>query len=111
MDPNRYTVKSREAIDRTQRIARERSHQELRPEHLLAALLQESEGTVSGVLQKLGVSARELSTAVDEALGALPRVQGGGSSLYLGEALRETFERAEAHLQQRQRGDGGHAAQ
>ena len=33
MDLERYTVKSREALERAQRIARDRSHQELRPEH------------------------------------------------------------------------------
>ena len=34
MNTDRFTVKSREAIDRAQRLARDRSHQELRPEHL-----------------------------------------------------------------------------
>ena len=56
MDLDRYTVKSREALERLQRVARDRSHQELKPEHLLAALLAERDGTVGAVLQKLGVN-------------------------------------------------------
>ncbi len=95
MNPDRYTVKSREAIERAQRIARDRSHQELRPEHLLAALLEEREGTVAAVLQKLGVDGNALARASESALASLPRVQGG--SAYLGPDLRAALDRAETH--------------
>ncbi len=95
MDFDRYTVKSREAVDRAQRIARDRSHQELRPEHLLAALIEERGATVAAVLSKLGVSAGALAQAADSALAGLPRVQGGAP--FLGPELRGVFERADAH--------------
>ena len=95
MDPDRYTVKSREALERLQRLARDRSHQELRPEHLLAALLDEREGTIAAVLQKLGVNRAALGEAAEQALGALPRVQGGAA--YLGAELRSALDRAEDH--------------
>jgi ATP-dependent Clp protease ATP-binding subunit ClpB len=97
MNADRFTVKSREAIDRAQRIARDRSHQELRPEHLLAALLEDRAGTVVAVLQKLGVTSTALATSVESALGSLPRVQGGNA--YLGEALRSVLDRAETHAE------------
>ncbi len=95
MNADRYTVKSREALERAQRIARDRSHQELRPEHLLAALLDESGGTVSAVLQKLGVNASALAGANDSALASLPRVQGGAP--FMGADLRSVLDRAEDH--------------
>lgn len=44
MNLDRYTVKSQEALERAQRIARERGHPELSAEHLLAAFLAEPEG-------------------------------------------------------------------
>jgi len=94
MNIERFTVRSREALERAQRVARDRSHQELRPEHLLAALLDDEGGTVSGVLQKLGVHAATLERAVEGALSALPRVQGG--SAWLGQDLRDVLDRAEA---------------
>src|ERR1051325_5823481 len=97
MDLERYTVKSREALERAQRIARDRSHQELRPEHLLAALLDERGGTIAAVLQKLGVDAAALARASESALASLPRVQGG--TAYLGQDLRGVLERAEAHAE------------
>jgi ATP-dependent Clp protease ATP-binding subunit ClpB len=93
MQLDRYTVKSQEALERAQRLAREHDHQELEPEHLLAALLQEAEGTVAAVLSKLGVPRERLVSEVEVALKQLPRVHGG--SLYLGERLRTVLERAE----------------
>ncbi|HTR97437.1 MAG TPA: ATP-dependent chaperone ClpB [Candidatus Acidoferrales bacterium] len=97
MNPERYTIKSRDAIERTQRIAAERKHQALQPEHLLAALLQESDGTIQAVLAKLGIQPRALVAAVDEALDRLPRVQGG--TPHLDPALRDVLERAEAQAE------------
>ena len=70
MDLERYTVKSQEAVERAQRLARDRSHQELAPEHLLSALLEDKEGTVAAVLSKLGVSRDTLSTEANGALDA-----------------------------------------
>jgi ATP-dependent Clp protease ATP-binding subunit ClpB len=98
MNPDRYTVKSREAVDRAQRIARDHSHQELQPEHLLAALLQEEPGgTVQALLAKLGVQGTALAAALDEALARLPRVQGG--AMHMGPSLRDVFDRAEAQAE------------
>ena len=65
MQLDRYTVKSQEALDRAQRLARDHSHSELQPEHLLEALLEESDGTIAAVLSKLGV-AREPARAEAE---------------------------------------------
>ena len=97
MKPEHYTVKSREAIERAQRLARERSHQELQPEHLLAALLQEAGGTIASVLGKLGVQPAALATALDEAFERLPRVQGG--AMHMSAALRGVFEHAEGQAE------------
>ncbi len=93
MRTDRFTVKSQEALERMQQLARERGHQTLEPEHLLAALLAEHEGTVTATLQRLGVAREALQRDVDAALARLPRVQGG--SQYVGEPLREVLERAE----------------
>ncbi|HTM58166.1 MAG TPA: ATP-dependent chaperone ClpB [Candidatus Udaeobacter sp.] len=91
---DRFTVKSQEALERAQRLARDHGQQELTPEHLLAALATEPEGTVAAVLEKLGVPREGIARESEAALARLPRVSGG--SLYLGDALREALERAEA---------------
>ncbi|MFN8587665.1 MAG: ATP-dependent chaperone ClpB [Candidatus Eisenbacteria bacterium] len=97
MNLEHFTVKSREALERAQRVARDRAHQELQPEHLLAALLQEEGGTTAAVLAKLGVQPAAIESANDAALARLPRVQGGQP--YLGDALRSVLERAATHAE------------
>uniref|UniRef100_A0A832MKN3 Chaperone protein ClpB n=1 Tax=Eiseniibacteriota bacterium TaxID=2212470 RepID=A0A832MKN3_UNCEI len=94
MQLDRYTVKSQEALDRAQRLARDRAHQELRPEHLLVALLADEEGTVVAVLRKLGVPLAPLAREAEGLLDALPRVH-GAPGLHLGEPLRRVLEAAE----------------
>ncbi|HYM81346.1 MAG TPA: ATP-dependent chaperone ClpB [Candidatus Limnocylindria bacterium] len=98
MKLDHFTVKSQEALERAQRLAREHGHQELQPEHMLAALLEEPEGTIASLLEKLGVPREPLLGTSRQALGRLPRVQGG--ALYLGDALRGTLESAEASATQ-----------
>jgi ATP-dependent Clp protease ATP-binding subunit ClpB len=94
MKSDRTTVKSQEALELAQRLARERGHQELLAVHLLAALLQESGGTVAAVLEKLGVPRQPLLDQATEALERLPKVQGG--SMVMGESLRRVLDAAEA---------------
>jgi len=93
MNLDKYTVKSQEALDRAQRLAREHGHQELAPEHLLAALLEDAEGAIPATLGKLGVQREALARETATALERLPRVQGG--TMYLSEALRGALDRAE----------------
>jgi ATP-dependent Clp protease ATP-binding subunit ClpB len=94
MKSDRTTVKSQEALELAQRLARARGHQELLAVHLLAALLQESGGTVAAVLEKLGVPRQPLLDRATQALDRLPKVQGG--SMYMGESLRRVLDAAEA---------------
>ncbi len=94
MRMERFTVKSQEAVERMQRLARERGHQTLEPEHLLAALLAEPEGITAATLERLGVARDALARETEAALARLPRVQGG--SMLLGDALRGVLERAES---------------
>src|SRR5262245_56896101 len=93
MKLDRLTIKSQEALERAQRLASEHRHQELRPEHLLVALLEDASGTASAVLEKLGVAREPLAEAATRAMDRLPRVQGG--TMVLGEALRRVLEAAE----------------
>jgi ATP-dependent Clp protease ATP-binding subunit ClpB len=99
MKLDRYTIKSQEALERAQRLASERRHQELQPEHLLASLLEDAEGTVAAVLEKLGVPREPLIQTVTLAMDRLPRVGGAGAegpgSLFVGDALRRVLEGAE----------------
>jgi ATP-dependent Clp protease ATP-binding subunit ClpB len=76
MQQDRFTIRSQEAVAAAQRLASERSNPEVAPAHLLAALLDQDEGVVVPVLQRLGIDARETSGREDEAVEKLPKLSG-----------------------------------
>ena len=57
MQPDRFTVKSQEAVAAAQQLAAERRNPEVAPAHLLVALLAQEDGLVVPILQKLGADA------------------------------------------------------
>jgi len=76
MQPDRFTVKAQEAVAAAQRLASEGSNSEVAPAHLLLALLEQEDGVVVPVLQRLGEDAAGLRERVREAIGTLPRLRG-----------------------------------
>jgi ATP-dependent Clp protease ATP-binding subunit ClpB len=95
MDPNKLTLKSQEALQAAQELARSRNHQLVEPAHVLFALLSDPEGVVYPLVQKLGQSPRALRDRVEEHLDRIPKVYGGsGQELYLSAATRHVLDRA-----------------
>src|ERR1043165_7598162 len=74
---DKLTIKAQEAIQRAQELASEAGNPQMEPVHLLAALLDESEGIVRPVLEKMGANLGQLETIVDAELKHLPRSSGG----------------------------------
>ncbi len=95
MQLERFTTKAQAAVQSAQRIAQERSHQEIDGEHLLSALLEQEDGLVLPLLQKLGVPVSRLREELDEALQRRVKVQGAAEP-FLGAALRKSLDSAEA---------------
>jgi ATP-dependent Clp protease ATP-binding subunit ClpB len=79
LNPDRFTIKTQEALQAAQRLAEERRNSEFVPEHLLTVLLEQESGVVAPVLDKLGADAGSLRAAVNAALDALPTVSGDDS--------------------------------
>ncbi|MGH2979470.1 MAG: Clp protease N-terminal domain-containing protein, partial [Solirubrobacterales bacterium] len=96
MQPDKFTIKSQEAIQAAQRLAHERGNPEITPEHLLAVLLEQEGGIVSPLLAKVGVPAESLRHRVTAALDKLPTVSGAAASQSVpsGELVR-VFQSAE----------------
>src|SRR5437763_707411 len=80
MQPDRFTIKSQEALQAAQRLADERRNPQTMPEHVLAVLLEQDGGIVVPVLRKLGVDPAAVRQANGQALDALPKIQGAASS-------------------------------
>ncbi|MGO9601093.1 MAG: ATP-dependent chaperone ClpB [Isosphaeraceae bacterium] len=78
---DRLTLKSQEAVQAAQALARDRSHQRIEPMHLLAALLDPEQQVIRALLLQLGVNPAQVLKAAEEGLNALPRVTGGEQSI------------------------------
>ncbi|RMF15129.1 MAG: ATP-dependent chaperone ClpB, partial [Candidatus Dadabacteria bacterium] len=100
MQPERFTIKAQEAIGNAQNGAIDRGHQELLPEHILHALIAQSDGIVRPLVERVGASPQRIQADVEAALNRLPSVQGGGDNLRLGQATRKVIEAADAAAKQ-----------
>src|SRR2546423_3713748 len=76
MQQDRFTVKSQEAVAAAQRLAAERRNPEVAPAHLLLALLDQEDGLVVPVLQKVGADVASIRAQTLEAVGGLPELGG-----------------------------------
>jgi len=92
---DKFTVKSQEAIQAAQGLAAENGNPEVLPLHLMAALLEDKEGVVLPVLEKLGVPIQQLLANTNAALDKLPKVRGGSAAQPgLGSALSKVLDQA-----------------
>jgi ATP-dependent Clp protease ATP-binding subunit ClpB len=97
MNIERYTQKSQEALREAQALATRRGHQGVDVEHLLAALLAQSEGIIPALLERAGVPVSALTDKVERELARLPQVGGPGSGgqAYLTQRLGRVLAQAE----------------
>ena len=93
MDMNRLTEKAQAAIATAQRDAEQRHNTQLEPEHLLAALVKQEAGVVRAVLEKLGVTPRELEKRLETILAGFARSQ-DQQQVYASPGFRRLFDAA-----------------
>ena len=77
MNINRFTQKSVESINNSQKIAMDHGNQALEQVHLLLSLLEVEDSLIAKLLQKMGISPDSFERAVEEKINALPKVSGG----------------------------------
>ncbi|MFH2013173.1 MAG: ATP-dependent chaperone ClpB [Pseudomonadota bacterium] len=80
MDPNRLTEKTREAINNAQSLAIKYNNQQVDVEHLFLALLDQSDGLIPRVFEKMGSSVQDIRQQVLNNIGNLPKVTGSGAA-------------------------------
>src|SRR5512137_1566497 len=93
--PDKFTIKSQEAIAQAEDIAGKRGNQEIVALHLLAALLAQADGVVIPILRKLGAAPEALAGETQSAIERLPRVEGpGASGAHISPELKGVLEKA-----------------
>ena len=95
MNINRFTQKSVESINNSQKIAMDHGNQALEQVHLLLSLLQVEDSLIAKLLQKMGISPDSFERAVEERINALPKVSGGQQ--YFSQDANKVVMNAEDH--------------
>ena len=96
MNLNQFTQKSVEAIQAAQQLAGERQNQQIRQEHLLLCLLEQKEGLIPQLMQKIGIDPAALRQKLTAAIEWLPQVSGSGAGqMYLSRELEQALNEAE----------------
>ena len=101
MQPDRFTVKSQEAVAAAQGLAAERRNPEVAPAHLLLALLEQADGLVVPILQKLGADPAAIGARAEAAVAALPTLSGDSGTPSFSAALAGTVRHAEKEMARR----------
>ena len=94
MRMDKFTVKSQEALQSASRLASSLSHQELTPEHLMLALIEQEGGIAGSILKKLGVDPQALGEALAGPLQKMPKVSGGEP--FFGSRLNKVLKKAQS---------------
>ncbi|AGA34124.1 ClpB protein [Thioalkalivibrio nitratireducens DSM 14787] len=101
MRMDRLTTKFQEALADAQSLAVGRDHQFIEPVHVLAALLNQEGGTARPVLAQAGGNVNQLRSALDDALGRLPRVEGTPGEVHVSNDLNRLLNVSDKLAQQR----------
>ena len=97
MNFNKFTIKAQEAVQNAQEIASHYGNQSIEPEHFLAALIQDTQGIVGPLLQKLGANVEYVKIKMLELIEKLPKIQGGQQ--YMSPAVQRLLELAQKEME------------
>ncbi len=98
---DKFTVKAQEAVQRANELAGEHGNPELMPLHLLAALVEDKEGIVAPVLEKIGIGPQAVLSDLYKEIEKLPKVSGSGGaqqpsmSSQINQVLEKSFKEAD----------------
>jgi ATP-dependent Clp protease ATP-binding subunit ClpB len=98
---DKFTVKAQEAIQRANELAGEHGNSELAPLHLLAALVEDKEGIVAPVLEKIGIGPQAVLSDLYKEIEKLPKVSGTSGaqqpsmSSQINQVLEKSFKEAD----------------
>jgi len=90
---DKFTIKSQELIQQAHSLASRQNHQQIEPEHLLSAMLEEKENIAWAMLRKLGVAPENVQHDLTAALEKLPKVS-GGAEVYISQRTRAVLDAA-----------------
>ena len=95
MNMQKFTQKSIEALQAAQNEALSNANQNLTEEHLLYALVSQKEGVIPNLFAKCGADISRMISETEKKIASMPKVTGGGDSLYMDSTLASALAEAE----------------
>ena len=95
MNIQKFTQKSVEAINNCEKLAYDYGNQEIEQEHLLVALLQQEEGLIPKLIEKMEIDVQHFTQNAISKLDARVKVSGSNSNVYVGKDLNNVLIHAE----------------
>ena len=99
---DKLTSKFQMALADAQSLAVGQDHQFIEPVHVMVALLDQQGGAVRGLLTKSGVKVNLLRSQLGDAVDRLPKVEGTGGEVHVGNDLNKLFNITDKLAQQRE---------
>jgi ATP-dependent Clp protease ATP-binding subunit ClpB len=97
---DRFTIRGQEAVQEAIGVAEKNQNQQVEPEHLLAAMLEQKEGTLRPILGKVGANAQQILTETTAAIAKFPTVSGGQQ--YFSSRINTIFQEAQKEAEKMQ---------
>ena len=94
MQFDRLTIKAQEALQTAQSLSSQAQSPELGVEHLMVALITQTDGIVTPIFQKLGADTASIKAAIEGVIEKAPKVHRAGSELYISAALQTVLDNA-----------------
>ena len=92
---DKFTLKAQEAIQASQQIAERFGNQQIEPEHIVRAVLEQKEGVIPPLLGKIGANQAQLIEAFEAAIDKLPKVSGAAmGQLYISPRTKNVLDKA-----------------
>ena len=95
MDSSKYTQKTVETLKTAQNLAEEHHNQYITPEHILYGLLEQEDGLIPSLFEKLGANTASILEELKEEIGKLPRVTGSDGKIYISQETDRILRSAE----------------
>ena len=91
---DKFTVKAQEAVQRASELASEHGNPEVLPLHLLAALLEDKDGIVPPIMEKIGIGPQSVLSDLYQEMERLPKISGAAAQSTLSQAANQLLDRA-----------------
>ena len=92
---DKFTLKAQDALQNSQELASKKGHQQIDPEHLLYAILEQKDGIIPSMLVKIGVNEGNILSELDETLDKKPKISGTGyGDAYISPRSKEVLNQA-----------------